>query len=168
MSCRTYIGTSNLKTNNETCSLRMQSIFQSGDAILTVYDTNAVGRLGLPRGLNSQRCVDTNPAGGFKYILMSWSFRMCLWQVFRWYRKLIPEIILFAAFLYDQSFGCVREISDLLTQCQSPELDAHTYFSNFKIITVSCTFVSFHCLRTGVECGGLSTSFIVSLSDQGK
>ena len=38
-------------------------IFQSGDPILTVYETNAIGRLGLPRALTSQQCVDNNPAG---------------------------------------------------------------------------------------------------------
>ena len=41
------------------------------------------------------------------------------------------------AFLYDQKYTCVREISDLSTQCNQTSLDANTYFAFFKIISVS-------------------------------
>lgn len=46
----------------------------------------------------------------------------------------------FAAYLYNTNHECVRPITELATQCESlPALDAATYYTGFRVITVSNT-----------------------------
>lgn len=43
-----------------------------------------------------------------------------------------------SAYLYDQEFSCVREVTDLGTQCETtPSLAARTFYEGFKVVTVS-------------------------------
>ena len=48
--------------------LMVMLFFQSGEPILTIYESLAFGVLGLPRALNSENCLDTNPAGILHYL----------------------------------------------------------------------------------------------------
>nr|XP_054757577.1 tectonic-1-like [Lytechinus pictus] len=56
-----YGSTSYAKPSEDT-NVTYSDFYKSGDVIYTLYDSLALGRLGLPRGLTSDVCDDNNPA----------------------------------------------------------------------------------------------------------